>query len=213
MPLFKKKVNLGRPYAITTQEQSVLTFAIGFVIFFVTMINDPGFPFFYMVLYIISTAVMAAAIIMPNYAITKYDLNFEIDPMRNPNYECVYRITKNKKLFRRLEQTGPLGQVKGLVSGYNADKINTGSYTITTQNGNHAILSPDVMSVNANLDEELGWKLVKRKHFVFGFNAYRKALVENKIENREDIIITSPKFSEKLKKKIGGKRDVVYSSK
>jgi len=198
----KKKVNLGRPYAITTQEQSMIIFVVGFVIFFITAVNDPYFPLVYMILYLISVSIMMMGVVLPNYAITKYDLNVEIDPMRNPNYEIVYRITKNKKIFRRLQQTGPLGQVKGLVAGYNSDIINTGSYTITLQNGNHAIISPDVMSTNANLDEELGWKLIRKKHGVFGFNAYRKALVENEIENKEDIIITSPKLMERLKNKI-----------
>jgi hypothetical protein len=202
----KKKVVLGRPYAITTQEQSMITFVVGFVIFFITIANDPGFPLFYMILYLISVSVMFCGLVIPNYAITKYDLNFEIDPMRNPNYECVYRLTKNKKLFRRLEQTGPLGQVKGLIAGYNSDHINTGSYTITLQNGNHCIINPDVMSVNANIDEDIGWKLVKRKHRIFGFNAYRKALIENQIENTEDIIIKSPKLIERLKKQIKGEK-------
>lgn len=202
----KKKVNLGRPYAITTQEQSMIMFVIGFVIFFISAANDPFFPFIYMMLYLISVVVMFCACVIPNYAITKYDLNPEIDPMRNPNYEIVYRVTKNRKIFRRLQQTGPLGQVKGLISGYNSDIINTGSFTMTLQNGNHVIIAPDVMSVNANIDEDTGWKLVRRKHGIYGFNAYRRALIENQIEGREEIVVTSPKLMEKLRGKLKGEK-------
>lgn len=203
----KQKKNLGRPFMLTTQELAAGTWVIGFVIFFIIAINDPYFPIIYLIMYIMSSMVMAAAFVIPCWMITKYDLNPEIDRMTNPNYEIVYRLTKNRKLFRRLQETGPLGQTKGLVAGYNADTINKGSYTITLQNGNHAIICPDVMSVNANLDEEIGWKLTKRKYGFWGFNAYRKAIVENKIEGIEPLILKQPGLAEKIMARIrGGKK-------
>lgn len=122
-----------------------------------------------------------------------------IDRMTNPNYENWVRLTKNKKLFLKIVECGPLGQSKGLVSGYNADIINKGDYTVTLQNGNHAILAPDVMSTNANLEEDLGWKLVKRKHGVFGFNAYRKAIKEDQIENLDEETIVDKNTLRKAK--------------
>jgi hypothetical protein len=198
----RKKKNLGRPYTITTQELSAGTWIIGFVIFFIIAINDPYFPLLYLIMYIISSIITAVAWVVPCWGITKYDLNFEIDRMTNPNYQCVVRITKNKRLFRRLQETGPLGQTKGMIAGYNSDTINTGGYTMTLPNGNHVILSPDIMSTNANLEEEIGWKLVKRKYGFWGFNAYRKAIVENQIEGIEPLILKQPGLTEKLLKNI-----------
>lgn len=188
-----KKKNLGRPFSITTQEISTITFVIGFVFFAVPILNDPYFPQFYLILYVISVFVMAAGLTIPNYMITKYNLNMEIDRMTNPNYENWIRVTKNHKIFRRIVETGPLGQSKGLVAGYNADIINRGNYTVTLQNGNHAIICPDVMSTNADLEEEMGWKLIKRKFMVFGYDAYRRAIQEEKIDNLQPIVVKEKK--------------------
>jgi len=188
MPLKKK---LGRPFSVTTQEMSAAIWVTGFVIFFITIINDPYFPVMYTLLFLICSFFMACSMVVPNYAITKYNLNMLIDRMTNPNYENWIRVTKNKKLFLRIVETGPLGQSKGVVSGYNADIINKGNYTVTFQNGNHAIIAPDVMSTNADLEEEIGWKLVKKKHGFIGFDAYRKAIRENMIDNLEDSVMVS----------------------
>jgi hypothetical protein len=201
-----KRRKIGRPYAVTTQEMSVTIWIVGFVIFFITIINDPVFPLFYLILFFISSMISAAGMIMPNYMITKYNLNMMIDRMTNPNYENWIRVTKNKKLFLKIVETGPLGQSKGMVSGYNADIINKGNYTVTLPNGNHAIIAPDVMSNNADLEEEIGWKLVKRKYFILGYNAYRKALREQMVESMEDEVMIPKKTVRRIKLRLKKER-------
>lgn len=199
MPMRRKR-NIGRPFSVTTQEMSVTIWVVGFVLFFITIINDPYFPMTYTVLFIISSFFTAAAMGLPNFMITKYSLNMFIDRMTNPNYENWLRLTKNRRLFPKIVQTGPLGQSKGLVSGYNADIINKGNYTVTLQNGNSLIISPDVMSNNADLDEEIGWKIVKHKHGFLGFDAYRKAIRENRIDNMEEEVIVPKRVLRKIKR-------------
>lgn len=177
-----KKKNIGRPFTITTQEMSAVTWIIGFSIFFVTIMNIRGFPVEIIIIYLISAFVMGAAMFQPNWMITKYNLNMIIDKMTNPNYEGWIRVTTNKKVYFKIVEAGPLGQTKGIMSGDPADVINKGDYTVAFQNGNHAILVNDSMSVNANLEEELGWKLMHKKYGVFGYEAYRRAAKEHQID-------------------------------
>ena len=77
------------------------------------------------------------------------------------------------------------------MSGDPADVINKGDYTVTFQNGNHAIIVNDMISNNANLEEELGWKLMHKKYGIFGYEAYRRAVREKMIDTdviEEDIV-------------------------
>ena len=85
--------------------------------------------------------------------------------------------------------------MKGVANNTKADIINDGSYTVTLQNGNQAVLKNDLLSTNVNLDRVLGWNLIS-KHFagLMGFKAWEKCaddgktVFEVKDEEEEELI-------------------------
>jgi len=174
----------NNPYSITTQETSVVFFLIGIIIMAI-ILTDPGFPMLAKFLMFIALMFFGISMITPNYAISKYNLNMFIDKITNPDFENWLRVTKNRTFAPQTVKKGVLGQSKGLVHGAKADIINRGDFTITLQNGNHALVKYDALSHNINFNHTLGWKLIRRKFGVLGSTAFIKAYESGKTEKRK----------------------------
>ena len=67
------------------------------------------------------------------------------------------------------------------MNGENADVINDGSSTITTANGNRALIVNDMLSSNINLDNAVEWNLINKHFGVIGFKAYERAANDNQL--------------------------------
>jgi hypothetical protein len=111
-----------------------------------------------------------------NYLITKYDLNLFIDRITNPDFIGWLRFTKSKGFRSPIVRKKPLGYTEGEASGHKAGVVNNGDYTVTLPNGNQAIIKSDLLSININLEKNIGWHFYQ-KHFGFiGFNAWEQYL-------------------------------------
>ena len=176
-----KTMGKNNPYSITTQETSVVFFLIGIIIMAI-ILTDPGFPMLAKFLMFIALMFFGISMITPNYAISKYNLNMYIDKITNPDWENWLRVTKNRTYAPQTVKKGVLGQSKGLVHGSKADIINRGDFTVTLQNGNHALVKYDALSHNINFNDALGWKLTRRKFGVLGSSAFQKCYDDGKTE-------------------------------
>lgn len=183
-----------RPFRFTTQEIAIFMWCIGLFIIMITFFMSaiPGgfaIPDYMLLFIIVGFIFLFIGSALPNYQISKWDLNPLIDKLE-PGFEVWLRFTKNRKFAPQIIKTGPLGQEKGLVSGHKADIINRGDFPITLRNGNHAVIKYDLMSHNINLNEAVGWEIINRKWGFLGSNAYRRCLLDKetviKEEKKED---------------------------
>lgn len=189
-----------RAIGITTSEISVLIWIFGFVVSIIGLkiIIDllapveglQGTLSVFVMLSMLGLIMSFVSMAYPNFQISKHNLNLFIDRITNPDFIGWIRFNRNKKVSFQIVKSGPLGQTKGMASDHKADVMNTSDYTVTTTNGNQAILVSDLLSSNINLDNALGWNLIN-KHFGFvGFRAWERAvkdneLVFNKIEEKK----------------------------
>lgn len=180
-----------RPYSVTNSEMSITLWGIGVLILLVVILNINGMrtqvqytnpqlagTFSFMIgLCIISMFFGLIGVSIPNYQITKYNLNPFMDRITNEDWIAWIRFTRDKRLVIHTVKKSSMGRTKGVVHGKKATVINNGDYTITLPNGNQAICVSDLISQNINLDENVGWNLVY-KHFggLIGFKAYEKAV-------------------------------------
>ena len=114
------------------------------------------------------------------FIISKYNYNLLIDKITNPDYTGWIRFTRNKNIRFNIVKKGPLGQIKGMANGVKADIINRGDYTLTLPNGNRVLLKHDLLNNNINLNDNLGWKLIKKHFGMVGFKAWEKCLSDGK---------------------------------
>ena len=181
---------MARAIGITNQEISMSFFLIGLICSLISLkfiidiytqapltefvliifLNVIGLMFFFM-----SPAWLA-------YLISKYNLNLFIDRISNPDYIGWLRFTKSKSFRPHIVKKGPLGQTKGMANGVKADAINRGDYTVTLANGNQAIIKSDLLPKNLNLDQCVGWQLVKQHYGLIGFRAWEQAVAHNKTD-------------------------------
>lgn len=173
----------NNPYSITTQELSTIFFLMGFMINMVIAFFF-GAPLFMILLVFIGLFFFGVAFFTPCYQISKYNLNMFIDKITNPDFENWLRVTKNRTFAPQTVKKGMLGQSKGLVHGAKADIINRGDFTITLQNGNHALVKYDTLSHNVNLNHTLGWKLIRRKFGFIGSSAFIRCYEDGKTIRR-----------------------------
>jgi len=173
----------NNPYSITTQEMSTIFFLMGFMIYMIVFLFM-GLPLFILLLMIVSLIFFMISFFTPNYQISKYNLNMFIDKITNPDFENWLRVTKNRTFAPQTVKKGMLGQSKGLVHGAKADIINRGDFTITLQNGNHALVTYDTLSHNVNLNHTLGWKLIRRKFCLLGSSAFIRCYEDGKTVRR-----------------------------
>lgn len=184
-----------RAFTATNSEVSMMFWMIGLILIIKTIIDlfdmhnqvvakNPGLALTFMVIIFfigMATFFSFLAMAIPNYQISKNNLNILIDRITNPDYIGWIRFTRTKRLQFQLVKNGPLGQTKGMANGEKADVINDGSYTVITPCGNQAILVSDLLSHNINLERAVGWSLI-HKHFGFlGFRAWEKAIEQGKI--------------------------------
>lgn len=182
-----------RAIGITNSEISMVFFIIGLILIFITLkgifglysqvshpiTGNPGLASqFSMYLFLISISIVffLMAVVLPNYLISKYNLNIFVDRISNPDFIGWLRFTKSKSFRAHIVRKGPLGQTKGVANGVKSDCINNGDFTVTLPNGNQAIIKSDLLSHNVNLHNNVGWQLIKKHHGVIGFNAWEKCV-------------------------------------
>jgi hypothetical protein len=180
-----------RPFKFTTQEIATVFWCIGlFVItIFFYMSYDPLYGVFIiqlqMLLFLlIGLFFMFLGFAFPCYQISKWNCNPYMDKLEQ-GWDIWLRTSKSRKYSAQCVQTGPLGQMKGLVSGHKADIINRGDFPVTLQNGNHAVIKYDLMSHNVNFNEAIGWRLISRKYGFIGVNAFRRCISDGKTVKKE----------------------------
>lgn len=185
---------MSRAYNVTLSEISAVFWIIALVVFLWVLrdlwgmyvqveVGNPALAMqFLFLISLIGIGIFFTLISMalPNNAISKYNLNILIDKISNPDYIGWIRFTRNKKLTLQTVKCGPLGQTKGIANDLKADVINDGTYTVTTPIGNQAILVSDQLNTNINLQDVIGWDLIKKHFGVFGYNAWAKCVEEGK---------------------------------
>lgn len=185
---------MSRAIGFTTQETSMVFWIISMVMAMVVInycfdlfiqINpiNPGIGsllIFMLFALIIGKIFDFIAMLIPNYKISKENLNWFIDKV-DKDYIGWIRLTRNKKLRIQIVKCGPLGQTKGIAYGQKADVINTGDCTISNSIGNQAILKSDLLSTNINIDDAIGLNLIQKHHGTIGFDAYELAENQGKL--------------------------------
>lgn len=180
-----------RAYSVTNSEMSAVLWGISvFVLLMVVIqingmrvqvaVGNPGLAAsfsFMMSLIVISVFFSLISMVIPNYQISKYNLNVLIDRITNDDWIGWIRFSRDKRLLFHTVKKDSMGRTKGVVHGKKATVVNWGDYTVTGPNGNKLICVSDLISQNDNLEENVGWNLV-HKHFggVIGYKAYEKAL-------------------------------------
>lgn len=183
-----------RAYNITKSEMSSIMFVFGMIplalvlrdllSYFSQLGSNPGLQVAFLInIFMLGVAVFffLLAVAIPNYAISKNNLNILIDPISNPDYMGWIRFTRNKRVHFSTVKNGPLGQTKGVMNDEKADVLNDGGYTVITPCGNQAVLVSDLSLHNLNMDRAVGWNLVNKHFGWIGFKAYEKAVAKGKV--------------------------------
>lgn len=179
---------MPRAIGITNQETSTIFWMIGLILtvipikyswdFYTQLVlTNPAVAVkFTMMMFMLSIAIVfyLMSMVLPNYLISKYNLDLFVNRITNPDYIGWLRFTKAKGMRSHIVKKGPLGQTKGVANGVKADCVNNGDYTVTLANGNQAIIKHDMLSHNLNLDKNVGWQLIKKHHGIIGFDAWEK---------------------------------------
>lgn len=185
-----------RAISMTNQEVSIIFWMISLIMFCVVikmvfkLYSQVALPFPYgnpglaaefgLIMFILVFGIVFSliAVFMPNYSISKYGLDLFVNRISNPDYIGWLRFTKSKGFRSLIVRKGPLGQTRGVANGVKADCINNGGYTVTLPNGNQAIIMCDMLSHNVDLEENIGWELIKKHFGIIGFDAWEKAADE-----------------------------------
>jgi len=190
-----------RAYTVTNSEISALFWGIQLILCIVVFINlfnmfnqvavsNPGLAmtFIFMIsLLCIGLFFSFMSMALPNYFISKYNLNIYIDKLTNTDFVGWIRVTRSRSLRSYTVPRGALGKTKGMANGQKADVIDDGHYTVTLPNGNQAIITDDFLSSNVNLDNVVGWELIKKHHGLIGFDIWDKAVeTENLLINPKE---------------------------
>jgi hypothetical protein len=169
--------------------------------------NNPGISSAFMVimmLFFMNIIFSFASMALPNYLISKYNLNILIDRVKNPDFVGWIRFTRTKRLCFQMVKNGPIGQTKGIANGEKADCINDGSYTVITPCGNQAIIKSDLLSHNINLDRAVGWNLISKHFGLIGFRAWEKAEEDGKLVYKRHLKIRRRKPLPKNEEAVNG---------
>lgn len=189
-----------RAFGITTSEISTVIWIISFMMSLISIkvtmdilgpaMGNPnirGAAMIIVLLFFMNMLFSFAAMGLPNYLISKYNLNILIDRIRNPDFIGWIRFTRNKKLCFQIIKNGPLGQSKGIADDEKADIINDGNYTATTPSGNQIIIKSDLLPHNINLEQAIGWNLINKHFHLIGFKAWEKAQDDGKLVHKRKI--------------------------
>ena len=191
---------LKRAYTVTVSEMSTVFLFIGLLVCTLGIVNlfgytsmiepvNPGLAGgirFAIVLVVISLFFFLISMVMPNYAITKNNLNILIDRLTSPDHIGWIRFTRDGGIRFHTAEIGSHGQCKSMANGKKADVINNGDYTVTAENGNKLICVNDFLSHNMNMDQATGWTLVKKHFGIIGYDVYGKALDLGKTLFKQD---------------------------
>lgn len=179
-----------RAYGMTNSEMSAIFWLMSMIFFLVVVkycIDIPNqlgglrMTFTVMIiLLMISKFFDFISMAIPNYLISKHNLNILIDRLSNPDFIGWIRFTRNKRLQFQTVRNGSLGQTKGVMDEEKASVINDGSYTVITPCGNQAIIVNDLLSHNINMERATGWNLVSKHHGFIGFNAWDRWVMHKK---------------------------------
>lgn len=140
------------------------------------------------------------AVAFPVYQIVKNNLFIFMDRISNPDYIGWFGFNRNKKFYPQIVSIGSFGNTKGIMNSENADVINDGEYTVTTTNGNQAIVVNDMLSNNIDMDNAVGWNLIKKHFGVIGFKAWE--LCMSKGETMFPVEKKKPFIKRKEKKEV-----------
>jgi len=179
-----------RAYGVTTSEISAVLWSIGFIVGAFGIKNlitlqgqiapvNQGIAMtigFCVGLVAISLFFGFMSMVLPNYAITKWNLNIFIDKITNPDFIGWVRCTRDRGIRFHTVKTGTHGKTNGVVNDEKASVINNGDYTVTAPNGNKLIFCHDLISQNDNLEENIGWNLISKHYGIIGYKAYEKAV-------------------------------------
>ena len=183
-----------RAFSITTPEISTIFFAIGFLLMifgikevlkmneWALMNNMQGLSGSLMIVVMVMVLMFIfylLSVAFPVYQIIKNNLFIFIDRISNPDYIGWFGFNRNKKFYPQVVKIGSFGKTMGIMAGVSADVINDGTYTGITTNGNQTLIVSDMLSNNINLDNAVGWNLIKKHHGVVGYQAYERAVAMN----------------------------------
>jgi len=177
-----------RAMGITNQEVSISFWVVGFVCQLIVIVKiwglfgQTGYIDFILMLFLlgVSSFFFLLSPTWINFLISKYELDLFINRITNPDFIGWIRFTKSKMCRIHIVKKGPLGQTMGLANDAKADIINQGDYTVTTPNGNQALVMMDMLSHNINLEKNVGWELINKHFGTLGFKACEKAMVDGK---------------------------------
>jgi len=180
-----------RAYGVTNSEVSALFWVIALMMFMMCIFNLSGMRAqvaftnpelamqftFMMSLIFVGIFMTLISMVIPNYQITKNNLNILIDKITNPDYTGWMRFTRDKGLRFHTVKKDMGGRTKGVVNDKKASVIDNGDYTINLPNGNKLICVFDMLSQNDNLEENVGWNLISKCFGgLIGFKSYEKAV-------------------------------------
>ena len=179
-----------RAYGVTTSEISSVMWAIGFIVVMFAIKNlvslqaqiapiNPGISLtigFSIGLIAIGLFFSFISMGLPNYVISKWNLNIFVDKITNPDFIGWCRLTRDRGVRFHTVKTGVHGKTDGVVNDEKASVINNGDYTVTAPNGNKIIFCHDMISQNENLEENVGWNLINKHYGIIGYKAYEKAV-------------------------------------
>lgn len=189
-----------RAYGVTNSEISGIMWIIGFVITVVALkilfglqssiapVN-PGIAMsigFTISLLCIGMFFSFMSMVLPNYVITKWNLNILVDKITNPDFVGWLRFTRDRGIRFHTVKTSIHGRTDGVVNDEKASVINNGDYTCTVPNGNKIICVFDMISQNDNLEENIGWNLISKHFGIIGYKAYEKAAELGKLIFKDD---------------------------
>jgi hypothetical protein len=185
-----------RAYGVTTSEVSAVFWVISLMVLMMVILNLSGMRSqvalanpelamqftFMMSLIFVGVFLSLLSMVLPNYQITKNNLNVLIDKITNPDYVGWLRFTRDKGIRFHTVKKDTGGRTKGMVNDKKASVINNGDYTLSVPNGNKLVCVFDMLSNNDNLEENIGWNLIS-KHFLglIGFKAYEKAVDSDRL--------------------------------
>ena len=188
-----------RAISITNQEISIIMWMVGLIMFGVVIkmiyslyaqvnlpppYGNPGLAAqFSLMMFILVVGIMFSliAVVMPNYLISKYDLDLFVNRISNPDWIGWLRFTKSKGFRPHIVKKGPLGVTHGMANSVKADCVNNGDYIVTLPNGNQAIIKSDLLNHNVNLEQNIGWELVKKHFGCIGFKAWERAANDDEL--------------------------------
>jgi len=185
-----------RPIGFTSGEISASFYVVGFLIGIIGVwrINDMRTDFaqyqqylplanalsFVMFMVIVAFVFMMASMLWTNLIVGKYNLWPLSDKVKG-DFTTELSVGANNRVEVILSPVGPVGITMGYKDGNKIDHIDFGDSNLIWPNGNKVLISPDLFSRNLNIDNAIGWTLMKQHFGMVGFDLYNHALKNNEV--------------------------------